>query len=229
MSGSSRSLLGHGLIPLALLTLLVGACARWDLDFQLSDRFYDPVTHAWPLRGTFLLDSVLYRGTTRVLVAAGIVALGALALPVRRPHPWWRREVAFVLASVLAGSAAVTLAKRLVNRACPWSYRRYGGTVPDVPTGPLFSLEGHAPCAPAGHASGSYALMSLYFVFRRRSMRLAVLALAFGLTAGSVVGLAQVARGAHFLSHNLWTAAICWFASLALRTIGWRDLPEGPE
>jgi hypothetical protein len=31
---------------------------------------------------------------------------------------------------------------------------------------------------------------------------------------GVVFGATQQLRGAHFLSHDLWTAAICWFNSL---------------
>jgi hypothetical protein len=37
-------------------------------------------------------------------------------------------------------------------------------------------------------------------------------ALALGLT----FGFGQWARGAHFVSHDLWSAAICWFVSLGL-------------
>ena len=33
---------------------------------------------------------------------------------------------------------------------------------------------------------------------------------------GTVFALGQQARGAHFLSHDLWTLAICWFGSVVL-------------
>jgi membrane-associated PAP2 superfamily phosphatase len=32
---------------------------------------------------------------------------------------------------------------------------------------------------------------------------------------GLVLTMTQVARGAHFFSHQVWTALICWYASLA--------------
>jgi membrane-associated PAP2 superfamily phosphatase len=34
--------------------------------------------------------------------------------------------------------------------------------------------------------------------------------LALALAAGSVLGLSQQMRGAHFMSHTLWTAWLCW-------------------
>jgi membrane-associated PAP2 superfamily phosphatase len=37
-----------------------------------------------------------------------------------------------------------------------------------------------------------------------------------GLVAGGVFGAAQQLRGAHFLSHDLWTLATCWTVSLLL-------------
>ena len=40
--------------------------------------------------------------------------------------------------------------------------------------------------------------------------------LCLGLGMGLLFGISQQFRGAHFLSHDVWTAAICWFAALAL-------------
>ena len=40
--------------------------------------------------------------------------------------------------------------------------------------------------------------------------------LAVGLLAGGVFGFSQQLRGAHFLSHDLWTLATCWAVSLGL-------------
>jgi len=37
-----------------------------------------------------------------------------------------------------------------------------------------------------------------------------------GLAAGLTFSLARMAQGAHFLSHNLWSALVCWVVILAL-------------
>jgi len=100
---------------------------------------------------------------------------------------------------------------------CPWDLLRYGGTHPRVG---LFGLRpaglGRNHCFPAGHASGGYAWLALYFFFLavRPGWRWA--GLAAGACLGLVFGVSQQLRGAHFLSHDLWTIAICWTTALAL-------------
>ena len=65
-------------------------------------------------------------------------------------------------------------------------------------------------CFPGGHASGGFALMAFYFGLRDVQARYARLALAVALALGMVMGWAQMMRGAHFLSHNIWSAWIVW-------------------
>jgi membrane-associated PAP2 superfamily phosphatase len=36
------------------------------------------------------------------------------------------------------------------------------------------------------------------------------------LSVGLIFGISQQLRGAHFISHDLWTLAICWFFSLTI-------------
>ena len=44
-----------------------------------------------------------------------------------------------------------------------------------------------------------------------------------GLLAGGIFGVAQMARGAHFLSHTLWTAGICWFVAFGLDVLAFPE------
>jgi membrane-associated PAP2 superfamily phosphatase len=118
--------------------------------------------------------------------------------------------------SIGLGTGLVTLGKQTTNRHCPWDCDLYGGKVPYVQlfeSPPAGCKEGK--CFPAGHAAGGFSLMSLYFAFYRRR-RLALAGLAVGLALGALFGFGQVARGAHFVSHNIWTAAICWLVTLIL-------------
>ena len=52
--------------------------------------------------------------------------------------------------------------------------------------------------------------MGGYFALRERCPAAARTWLAAALGAGLLLGLAQQMRGAHFMSHTLWTAWICW-------------------
>jgi membrane-associated PAP2 superfamily phosphatase len=117
---------------------------------------------------------------------------------------------------------------------CPWSLAEFGGQLPYVH---LFadrpdSLP-RAQCFPGGHSSSGFALFSLYFLTLGRSRRLARWALGGALLVGGVFAFGQEARGAHFLSHDLWSAALVWFTCVGVYAIGYRgnvwetgDMPE---
>ncbi len=66
--------------------------------------------------------------------------------------------------------------------------------------------------------------MALYFVFRRKNRRLAYVGLTVGLLFGSIFTFGQLVRGAHFLSHNLWSAGVCWGIELLLAALMLRPL-----
>ena len=58
--------------------------------------------------------------------------------------------------------------------------------------------------------------MCFYFLLRDRSARAARWALAGAITIGVAFSIGQDARGAHFFSHDLTSAAIVWFVQLGL-------------
>lgn len=95
--------------------------------------------------------------------------------------------------------------------ACPWNMT--------VPTSHGFSWDfsaqdGH--CFPGGHASSGFALITGYFVYRLKQPKRAYFYLISGLTIGFAMGWAQMMRGAHFISHNLWTLWIVLFINFIM-------------
>jgi membrane-associated PAP2 superfamily phosphatase len=94
---------------------------------------------------------------------------------------------------------------------CPWDLAEYGGYAPFAR---LFErLPGNidaGKCFPGGHAAGGFALMAFYFGLRDVHARYARVGLIVALALGMVMGWAQMMRGAHFLSHNLWSAWVVW-------------------
>jgi membrane-associated PAP2 superfamily phosphatase len=100
--------------------------------------------------------------------------------------------------------------------SCPWELHEFGGTVAYVSHW-AWGLHdgGSGGCFPAGHASAGFAFIGGFFAFRHTLPRTAQHWLTGALLAGLVLGVAQQVRGAHFMSHTLWTAWLCW-ASAAL-------------
>ena len=119
--------------------------------------------------------------------------------------------------AVALGTGVVSLLKSLTNMDCPWDLARYGGSREFIglfATRPAVMPRG--VCFPGGHSSAGFAWVSLYFVALMMRPAWRWRGLAVGLLAGGLFGVSQQLRGAHFLSHDLWTLATCWAVSLGL-------------
>ncbi|RNC69178.1 MAG: phosphatase PAP2 family protein [Desulfuromonadales bacterium] len=210
--------LWHLLMPLLLFAFGAAACEITHVDLLLADQFYDFAAGRWPAKDSWWAQWLIHkRGRDLVaVIAAGSFLTWVLSfqIPRLRSARW---AALYLLIAIVLGTGLVTIGKNVTGRHCPWDMERYGGSVPytrlfeKVPAG-----HNKGRCFPAGHAAGGYALMASYFALRGRHAGLARAGLAAGLILGSVYGWGQMARGAHFLSHNIWSAAVCWFAAFLL-------------
>ena len=200
---------------LAVVLAALVVVAAWDLgglDFPLSRLFAGDGGFRW--RDDFVASRVLHDGGRWLAWAV----LGALACDAWRPlvHGPSRRLRAAWVAATLLLSAAVPGLKRLSDTSCPWDVAGLGGRFPYVPhwlAGVVDGGPGH--CFPSGHAVSAFAFVGLYFLWRRHRPALARALLLAVLAAGVLFGAAQLVRGAHFLSHTLWSAWLCWAGALA--------------
>jgi membrane-associated PAP2 superfamily phosphatase len=147
----------------------------------------------------------------------GLALLVLLAWDAMRPL--WpgpgRRERAFWWAVMAFSALAVPALKRASLSSCPWDLAAFGGVAAHVPHW-LWGVADGGPgrCFPSGHAVSAFALLGLAWLWRPHRPRLAQALGATVLLLGLVYALAQVARGAHFVSHGLWSAWLC--AALAV-------------
>lgn len=205
--------LGTVLLPLLFLLW-------WDttgLDMALAETFggalgFPARNSAWLLRlhdGTRVLGWLL-----ALLLCLGLGwPLGPLA---ELPFP---RRLQLVLAPLLAW-AAVGLLKTTSHTSCPWDLQAFGGVARHLShwSGWGQTDGGGGHCFPAGHATAGFAFVGGWFALREARPRLARAWLIGALGAGCALGLMQQLRGAHFMSHTLWTAWICW-------TVAWLSDP----
>jgi membrane-associated PAP2 superfamily phosphatase len=123
----------------------------------------------------------------------------------------WRRELLYVFCGMALVIGLVGLMKELTNVDCPWDLADFGGRNPYVA---LFAHRPgglkHAACFPAAHSSSGFALLSIYFALRGRAARWASVALFIAIGVGLIFAFGQEARGAHFFSHDLTSAALAW-------------------
>lgn len=206
------------LAPALLATVAAIVAAASGLDLRLADALYAGQGGHWSLRAAFATERLLHVAGRNASAALWIAVVIALAATWRRPA--WRhtrRPLACLALSVLLATALVAWIKSWSGLDCPWDLARYGGERPYVGFFSARSVgQAHGGCFPAGHASGGYAWMASYFFFvavhpawRRRG-------LVAGMALGLMFGVSQQLRGAHFLSHDLWAAALCWLTAVAV-------------
>jgi membrane-associated PAP2 superfamily phosphatase len=211
--------------PLALFVLLAGIFAMTPLDVAIARAVFFDTPHAhWIGADSWVVNELLHTGGRWAI--RGLLALALafwIATCVERDWRTLRRPVAFFAISAILSIAVVGLLKTLTNVDCPWDLAPFGGRFPFVE---LFADRPDAlrigRCFPAAHASSGYALLALYFTFCERHAGLAKLGLAAGLLTGLTFGLAQQARGAHFVSHDLWSAFLVWTVTLSVYSFAFR-------
>ncbi|MCC2970505.1 phosphatase PAP2 family protein [Massilia sp. IC2-476] len=208
---------------LALAALLILALGAWtDADLWLADAQYDRVTAGFPWREAWLTATFSHRiAKTALSVCAGVIialAIGDTIWPQRAfDRPLARLRLRVVAWSAVLVPLVVSLLKQSSNAHCPWDLARYGGAQPYVrlfEALPAGVLPGH--CLPAGHASSALWLVSLVVFWLPGPARRAWRGLALCLAPGLALGWMQQMRGAHFLTHTLWSAWIACAIVLAL-------------
>jgi membrane-associated PAP2 superfamily phosphatase len=202
-----------------------------DLDRVASSAFYDSAGGRWVGKDAWWANELLHTGGKWLVVVFATGALVAFALSFRlRRLAEWRGAALYLALCIGIGTGLVAAAKEVTDRHCPREMDLFGGSVPYTR---LFegTPPGYPPgrCFPAGHASGAFSLAGLYFVARARRSPGAGWWLAPAALLGTAFAFGQQARGAHFLSHNLWAAAICWYAALALSAAFGRSLARANE
>ena len=202
-------------LGLALLAVLA-----WDLaggDRALSA--WAGGAAGFPLRHPGTWASLLHEAG-RVL---GGLFLLALLVDAAWPAPPWRGPAAargvarrrLVAAATVATLLLVPALKRLSQTSCPWDVVDHGGAVPWVSHWALGVADGGpGHCFPSGHAVAAFAFMVPALAARARRPRVARVLLAGVGVLGLLFGAVQVLRGAHYLSHVLWSAWLC--AALAV-------------
>jgi membrane-associated PAP2 superfamily phosphatase len=208
-------------LPLLLYTAAVLALRITDLDIAVAQSWFYSSGH-WLGADHGWIKTVIH-GHGRWLIRAAAIGVAALWVATffapRLRH--WRRASAYFLLATATTVALAGLLKAISNVDCPWDLQLFGGHYPYIP---LFADRPgalrHAACFPAAHAASGYALLALYFIAKEYSQRAGHCALALGLTCGLVFGIAQQARGAHFVSHDLCSAILAWLSSLTWYALG---------
>lgn len=200
---------------LTVLALIV----LWDLsglDTSLAE--FAAGSAGFPLRDSWLLKAVFHDGAKYLAWAF------SLALAVSAVWPWGPlraipsgRRIQLAAAAITA-SGLIALLKSGNHTSCPWDLAQFGGVASHIShwAGWAQTDGGGGHCFPAGHASTGFAFIGGYFALRHDKPQLAKAWLLVSIASGLVLGGVQQLRGAHFMSHTLWTGWICWLWGWAM-------------
>ena len=200
-------------VPLALI-LLAWLASYSGLDRTVTELFYDKSLARFPAHDSYWLELLGHR---MAKIAIWVIALGTLTAAFAteriRQHPHEQRAMGLAVLAMALGPMMVSALKYTTSHHCPWDLRAYGGFA-DFSHDWFVASADAGRCFPSGHASAGFTLIALYFlghaIDRPRVARIGLIA---AIGVGTAFSAVRVAQGAHFVSHNLWAAAIDWFAA----------------
>jgi lipid A 4'-phosphatase len=192
----------------ALLVLLAAGL----LDLPLAGLFYRPgqgffLDGAWPVQ-------LLYLGTPWLIRGIAVALLAVLGWAALRGERRLRNGAAYALLALALGPGLLVnvVLKEGWGRPRPQQLEQFGGHASFVP--PLWpSRQCHHNCSfVSGHAASGFYLITGAWLWphRRRAW------LAAGIAAGSLIGLARMAQGGHFLSDVLGALLAVWLVDAQL-------------
>lgn len=206
------------LLAPVVVVLLAAASAYSGLDVALARLFYDPATQRWPLKEHFITAGVLHEFGKDVVVylLSGTLLFFVASCVVSRLRAY-RKGAGYVILGAGLGPAVVAIGKATTHIYSPWDLEIFGGDKPHVrmfdsippglPIGEAF---------PGGHSSGGFAFVALYFLLAYYRPAYRFHGLTVGLILGGVFATTQEVRGAHFLSHDLVSLAVCWCVAMGV-------------
>lgn len=184
------------------------------VDLWFQGFFWDG--HAWMVpKDSGLFHTLAYTGPKVLIIAWAVFLIWAAAVPARAPSWLNRRRAFYLLACMALVPVLCTQLRAVTHMATPSALAMYAGGSWEHLL--LFEVKpaGYPSNAfPAGHASGGFALLSLAFAWAEPPRRR--LGLGVAVLTGGWMGLYQIARGEHFLSHTVVTVALAWLVSAGL-------------
>lgn len=193
-----------------------------DIDTLVQNKLYNFQTNTWILdRALEPYKFIFYDGIKKVLILFALSFL--IALLFFRKNSLiqeYKQGILIVILSAIFIPLVIGGLKRYTNMPCPKNEIYYGGEMIRTAVWqkykePYKNMD-IIKCWPAGHASGGFALLSLFFLFKRKRNK--ILALTFSITISWSMGIYKMLIGDHFLSHTIITMIVSWLCILIINT-----------
>ena len=215
-----KNLNKHILITAILLISVIAIFQLCVLDIFIQSFFYNFDTKNWLIdKDEPILKFFFYDGIKNLLILFAVnILIFLIFLRKKELIQEYKKGLIIVLLSAIFVPVIIGSLKAISNTPCPCNIVNFNGTYPETkvfdsyPKG--FIQTSKAKCWPAGHASGGFALMALFFLFKtpKNQKRALVVALVIAWS----MGLYKMLLGDHFLSHTIITMIMAWLIILII-------------
>ena len=191
-----------------------------NLDIFVQSFFYDFDKKSWLIdKNEPILKFFFYDGIKNLLLLFGVAILVFLIFFRKNILVQeYKKGLIIVLLSAILVPSMIGFLKDITNTPCPCNIVYFNGTYPDKKAFDSypkdFVQKSKVKCWPAGHASGGFALMALFFLFKTPKNQKKALFVA--LIIGWSMGTYKMLLGDHFFSHTIITMLMAWLIILII-------------
>jgi membrane-associated PAP2 superfamily phosphatase len=203
-----------------LLIAVIALFQFSNLDIYIQSFFYNFDKKNWLIdKDEPILKFFFYDGIKNLLLLFGVAIL--LSLIFFRKNSLvqeYKKGLIIVLLSAIFVPVIIGSLKAITNTPCPCNIVYFNGTYPEKKVFDSypkdFVQKSKVKCWPAGHASGGFALMALFFLFKtpKNQKRALVAALIIAWSMGTY----KMLLGDHFISHTVITMLMAWLIILII-------------
>lgn len=207
-------------ITILLLVFVMAFFQLTDSDIYIQSFFYNFESKTWLIdKNEPILKFLFYDGLKNLLLLFGLlIFLSLIFLRKKSLVQEYKKGLIIVLLSAIFVPFMIGSLKAISNTPCPCNIVYFNGTYPDIKVFDSYPKDfiqtSKAKCWPAGHASGGFALMALFFLFKNPINQ--KLALGAALIVGWSMGTYKMLLGDHFLSHTIITMLMAWLIILLI-------------
>jgi membrane-associated PAP2 superfamily phosphatase len=215
MTGKNKDII----ITVIALTITVLFFEISSFNHLIQELFYFADTDTWIVsKNNHIMGIIFYSGIKAffILFVLGLI-IALLFFGKSEFIQNHKSGLRVVLVSCISIPLIVGSLKATTNMPCPDQLKVYGGVAQEYSVfdnlKPEDSLKNYK-CYPAGHSSGGFALMSLFFLFTLKKYKTIALTSAIGL--GWTIGSYKMIIGDHFIGHTAITMVLAWLVILII-------------